>query len=88
MDSAGQDAFAFGLWQASLWRQTPAIRLNAPTAAKKLIEMERRHIRDGEARVARQEAIVRHFDSSGAPEYALMARALHVNFRNRKAASR
>jgi hypothetical protein len=48
---------------------------------KDLIEMERRHIREGETRVARQEEIVIQLDSSGAPEHALTARALLVTFR-------
>jgi len=43
--------------------------------------MERRHVREGEARVARQEAIVRYFDSRGKPELALTARDLLVSFR-------
>jgi hypothetical protein len=49
---------------------------------KKLIEMERRHIREGEARVARQEEIVSQLDLSGAHEHVLTARALLVTFRD------
>jgi hypothetical protein len=59
----------------------PGDPLERASHRKDLVEMERRHIREGEARVARQEEIVRHFDSSGAPEYALTARALLVTFR-------
>jgi hypothetical protein len=49
---------------------------------KKLIEMERRHIREGEARVGRQEEIVSQLDLSGAHELVLTARALLVTFRD------
>jgi hypothetical protein len=45
------------------------------------IEMERRHIREGEARVARQEAIVRRLESGGSPEVAQGARELLASFR-------
>ena len=45
------------------------------------IDMERRHIRDGEARIARQEEIVRGFDLRGSTEHALTARKLLVCFR-------
>jgi hypothetical protein len=46
-----------------------------------LLEMERRHVREGEARVARQEEIVRYFDLGRNPEFALAARDLLVTFR-------
>jgi hypothetical protein len=46
-----------------------------------LIEMERRHIREGEARIVRQETIVEHFDSHGPPELAIQARDLLIVFR-------
>jgi aminoglycoside N3'-acetyltransferase len=44
--------------------------------------MERRHIREGEARVARQEEIVSQLDSIGAHhEHVLTAHALLATFR-------
>jgi hypothetical protein len=48
-----------------------------------LIEMERRHIREGEARIARQEEIVSRLDASWGHEsdHALTAHALLVTFR-------
>jgi hypothetical protein len=57
---------------------------------KKLIEMERRHIREGEARVAVQEEIVSHLNSSGGPEskHVLTARAVLVAFRKSLAFAR
>jgi hypothetical protein len=81
MDSAGQGAFAFGLWQASRMATKPGDPFERAGRRKKLIEMERRHIREGEARVARQEEIVSQLDLSGAHEHVLTARALLVTFR-------
>jgi hypothetical protein len=46
------------------------------------IEMERRHIREGEARIARQEEIVSGLDSRVGPESTLLARQLLVGFRD------
>jgi hypothetical protein len=48
---------------------------------EELIEMERRHIREGEARVAQQEARVKRLDLGGNLELALRARDLLVTFR-------
>jgi hypothetical protein len=45
------------------------------------IEIERRHIREGEARIARQEVIARLFDSRCTPEAAAQARELMAEFR-------
>jgi hypothetical protein len=84
MDSVGQGAFAFGLWQASLMATKPGDPFERAGRRKKLIEMERRHIREGEARVARQEEIVSQLDSSAGheSEHVLTARALLVTFRD------
>jgi hypothetical protein len=48
-----------------------------------LIEIERRHIREGEARIAWQEEIVSQLDSIRGPEseHVLTARELLVTFR-------
>jgi hypothetical protein len=46
------------------------------------IEMERRHIREGEARIAQQEEIVSRLDSRVGPESTLLARQLLVGFRD------
>jgi hypothetical protein len=82
MDSAGQGAFAFGLWQASRMATKPGDPFERAGRRKKLIEMERRHMREGEARIARQEEIVSQLDLSGAHEHVLTARALLVTFRD------
>ena len=82
MDSAGQGAFAFGLWQASRMATKPGDPFERAGRRKKLIEMEHRHIREGEARVARQEEIVSQLDLSGAHEHVLTARVLLVTFRD------
>lgn len=46
------------------------------------IEMEQRHIREGEARIARQDAISKLLDSRGCPDAALLARELSNQFRH------
>jgi hypothetical protein len=55
---------------------------------KKLIEMERRHIREGEARVARQEEVVARLDSMGAGQAAITACEILARFRNFLTAAR
>ena len=62
---------------------TPRDPFDRARRRKNLIEMERRHIREGEARVARQEEVVCQLDSIGGheSEHALTARAVLVTFR-------
>jgi hypothetical protein len=48
----------------------------------KVIEMERRHIREGEVRIVRQNEILERLESRGFPDLALRARALLGEFRD------
>jgi hypothetical protein len=78
---AGQ-AFARRLCHASLMATKPRDPLELAGLRKDLIEMERRHIREGEARIARQEEIVSQLESSAGheSENTLTAHALLVAF--------
>lgn len=53
-----------------------------------LVEMERRHIREGEARVARQEEIVNGIGPGWDPDVAARARDLLALFRESVALSK
>jgi hypothetical protein len=77
-------AFARQLWQADLMATKPRDLSGLASLREDLIEMERRHIREGEARIARQEEIVSQLDSSAGheSENTLTARAMLVTFRN------
>ena len=46
-----------------------------------MIEMERRHIREGEARIVRQETIAKHLGSHGRSDLATQARDLLTVYR-------
>jgi hypothetical protein len=46
------------------------------------IELERRHIREGEARILKQEAILRLLAMRGSPHAAALARELLAEFRD------